>query len=204
MKKRLTELIKQGRMDISSYQEYQLIRYVELLHKWNSTYNLTSVRDPHDMVIKHIMDSLVVSPYLKGKTFIDVGTGPGLPGIPLAIINPTKSLTLLDCLGKRINFIRQVIYELKINNITTVKSRVEEFQPEEGFDGVLSRGFASMKNMVKICHHLPSQNGRFLALKGRIDQKEIDDLPAECSVTDIKPLSVPGLEGERHLVILVK
>ncbi|MEZ8082328.1 16S rRNA (guanine(527)-N(7))-methyltransferase RsmG [Enterovibrio norvegicus] len=204
MKQRLAQLIEQAGMEIPAHQQDQLIGYVEMLHKWNKAYNLTSVRDPQEMIIKHIMDSIVVSQHLEGSTFIDVGTGPGLPGIPLAIVNPEKSFTLLDSLGKRIRFIRQVIHELKIDNVTLVQSRVEDFQSEAGFDGVLSRAFASMNDMISWCHHLPAPNGHFLALKGQVDQVEIDALPADCSVTDIKPLTVPGLEGQRHLVILAK
>ncbi|EOD78133.1 rRNA small subunit methyltransferase, glucose inhibited division protein GidB [Grimontia indica] len=204
MKQRLAQLIEQAGMNIPAEQQAQLIGYVEMLHKWNKAYNLTSVRDPNEMIVKHIMDSIVVSQHLDGQSYIDVGTGPGLPGIPLAIINPEKSFTLLDSLGKRIRFIRQVLHEQKITNVTAVQSRVEDFQPEQGFDGVLSRAFASMSDMVNWCHHLPSPQGQFLALKGQVDQVEIDELPAGCSVTDIKPLTVPGLEGQRHLVILAR
>ncbi|MGF1785985.1 16S rRNA (guanine(527)-N(7))-methyltransferase RsmG [Photobacterium swingsii] len=202
MKQRLAQLITQTDLVVSEQQIDQLIGYVALLHKWNKAYNLTSVRDPHEMIVKHIMDSIVVSEHLEGDRFIDVGTGPGLPGIPLAIMNPDKSFTLLDSLGKRIRFIRQVIFELKITNVTPVQSRVEEFQPEMGFDGVLSRAFASMNDMVSWCHHLPTDTGCFMALKGQFDQQEVAELPEWCSVTEVKSLHVPELEGERHLVIL--
>ncbi|KMV29329.1 16S rRNA methyltransferase [Photobacterium swingsii] len=202
MKQRLAQLIAQTDLVVSEQQIDQLIGYVALLHKWNKAYNLTSVRDPHEMIVKHIMDSIVVSEHLEGDRFIDVGTGPGLPGIPLAIMNPDKFFTLLDSLGKRIRFIRQVIFELKITNVTPVQSRVEEFQPEMGFDGVLSRAFASMNDMVSWCHHLPTDTGCFMALKGQFDQQEVAELPEWCSVTEVKSLHVPELEGERHLVIL--
>ncbi|OZS43108.1 16S rRNA (guanine(527)-N(7))-methyltransferase RsmG [Photobacterium sanguinicancri] len=202
MKQRLAQLIAQTDLVVSEQQIDQLIGYVELLHKWNKAYNLTSVRDPHEMIVKHIMDSIVVSEHLVGDRFIDVGTGPGLPGIPLAIMNPEKSFTLLDSLGKRIRFIRQVVFELKITNVTPVQSRVEEFQPEIGFDGVLSRAFASMNDMVSWCHHLPADTGCFMALKGQFDQQEVAELPEWCSVTEVKSLQVPELDGERHLVIL--
>ena len=202
MKQRLAQLIAQTDLVVSEQQIDQLIGYVVLLHKWNKAYNLTSVRDPHEMIVKHIMDSIVVSEHLVGDRFIDVGTGPGLPGIPLAIMNPEKSFTLLDSLGKRIRFIRQVVFELKITNVTPVQSRVEEFQPEIGFDGVLSRAFASMNDMVSWCHHLPADTGCFMALKGQFDQQEVAELPEWCSVTEVKSLQVPELDGERHLVIL--
>jgi 16S rRNA (guanine527-N7)-methyltransferase len=181
LRTRLDDLIGQTDLEVNEQQRSQLVGYVELLNKWNKAYNLTSVRDPMDMLVKHILDSIVVSPHLQGERFIDVGTGPGLPGIPLAIMNPDKTFYLLDSLGKRIRFIKQVLHELGIKNVTTIQSRVEEFQPEVKFDGVLSRAFASMLDMVEWCHHLPKE---------------------WCSVTDVKALKVPELEGDRHLVIL--
>lgn len=202
MKQRLVQLIAQTELQVTEQQVQQLVGYVELLHKWNKAYNLTSVRDPHEMLVKHIMDSIVVSAHLQGENFIDVGTGPGLPGIPLAIMCPEKNFTLLDSLGKRIRFIKQVVHELKITNVTPVQSRVEEFQPEQGFDGVISRAFASMNDMVSWCHHLPAENGHFLALKGQFSEQEVAELPEWCSVTEVKSLQIPELEGERHLVIL--
>ncbi|MBY8151627.1 16S rRNA (guanine(527)-N(7))-methyltransferase RsmG [Vibrio fluvialis] len=200
---KLDALIAQTDLEVSEHQREQLVGYVELLNKWNKAYNLTSVRYPMEMMVKHILDSIVVSPLLVGERFIDVGTGPGLPGIPLAIMNPNKSFVLLDSLGKRIRFIKQVLHELKIANVTPVQSRVEDYDGEEGFDGVLSRAFASITDMVEWCHHLPrAHTGVFLALKGLLPQEEIAQLPEWCSVTDIKALNVPELEGERHLVIL--
>ncbi|MEC6798898.1 MULTISPECIES: 16S rRNA (guanine(527)-N(7))-methyltransferase RsmG [Photobacterium] len=202
MKQRLIQLIAQTDLQVTEQQLDQLIGYVQLLHKWNKAYNLTSVRDPNEMLVKHIMDSIVVSQYLDGERYIDVGTGPGLPGIPLAIMCPNKSFTLLDSLGKRIRFIRQVIHELKITNVTAVQSRVEEFDPGEGFDAVLSRAFASMSDMVNWCHHLPKSGGQFFALKGQYHQDEVSDLPEWCTVVEVKSLQVPELDGERHLVVL--
>ncbi|MEF2524114.1 16S rRNA (guanine(527)-N(7))-methyltransferase RsmG [Vibrio mimicus] len=200
---KLDALISNTTLSVTEQQREQLVGYVQLLDKWNKAYNLTSVRDPMEMLVKHILDSLVVSVHLEGERFIDVGTGPGLPGIPLAIMHPDKQFVLLDSLGKRIRFLKQVIHELKINNVLPVQSRVEEFDPEQGFDGVLSRAFASMIDMVNWCQHLPKPNGGvFLALKGVRPDDEITLLPEWCSVTDIKALQVPELEGERHLVIL--
>ncbi len=203
LREKLDALIAQTELDVSDKQRELLVGYVAMLDKWNKAYNLTSVRDPQDMLVKHILDSIIVSTHLQGERFIDVGTGPGLPGIPLAIMNPDKEFYLLDSLGKRIRFIKQVLHELKIENVTPIQSRVEEFQPEEKFDAVLSRAFASMIDMVSWCHHLPkTDTGLFLALKGQLPHDEIEQLPDWCSVTDIKSLHVPELEGERHLVIL--
>ncbi|ELH0900245.1 16S rRNA (guanine(527)-N(7))-methyltransferase RsmG [Vibrio cholerae] len=200
---KLDALISKTSLTVTEQQREQIVGYVQLLDKWNKAYNLTSVRDPMEMLVKHILDSLVVSPHLVGERFIDVGTGPGLPGIPLAIMHPDKEFVLLDSLGKRIRFLKQVIHDLKINNVLPVQSRVEDFDPESGFDGVLSRAFASMTDMVNWCQHLPKPNGGvFLALKGVRPDDEITLLPEWCSVTDIKALQVPELEGERHLVIL--
>ncbi|MCW8335099.1 16S rRNA (guanine(527)-N(7))-methyltransferase RsmG [Vibrio paucivorans] len=200
---KLDQLIGQTQLEVSAKQRSQLVGYVEMLNKWNKAYNLTSVRDPMEMLVKHILDSIVVSPHLEGERFIDVGTGPGLPGIPLAIMNPDKTFYLLDSLGKRIRFIKQVLHELGIENVTPIQSRVEEFQPEEKFDGVLSRAFASMLDMVEWCHHLPKhQSGVFLTLKGQLPQDEIEQLPEWCSVIAVKALKVPELDGDRHLVIL--
>jgi 16S rRNA (guanine527-N7)-methyltransferase len=185
---------------LSDHQQQQLVAYVELLHKWNKAYNLTSVRDPNEMLVRHILDSIIVAPYLQGTRFIDVGTGPGLPGIPLAIVLPQAQFTLLDSLGKRVRFLRQVQHELKLENVTPVQSRVEEFPSEPPFDGVISRAFASLTDMVSWCHHLPGDQGRFYALKGLVPEDEIAQLPAEFEVEEIVKLTVPQLDGERHLV----
>lgn len=202
MKTKLTHLLTQANIRINDHQIQQLIDFVNLLNKWNKAYNLTSVRDPQEMLVKHILDSLVVSPYLQGNRFIDVGTGPGLPGLPLAIINPDKQFVLLDSLGKRISFIRNAIRELGISNVTPVLSRVEEYQQEEKFDGVLSRAFASLKDMTDWCHHLPKENGYFYALKGVYQEDEVQVLDEKYRVQQVVELHVPELVGERHLIVL--
>lgn len=203
MNKKLDRLLSQANIQITDHQKQQLLDFVKLLDKWNKAYNLTSVRDPEEMLVKHIMDSLVVSPYLEGSQFIDVGTGPGLPGIPLAIINPDKQFTLLDSLGKRITFIKNAVRELKLSNVTPVLSRVEEFQ-EQQFDGVLSRAFASLNDMVNWCYHLPNASGRFYALKGQYQTEEVAEITKPIEVLEVFKLDVPELVGERHLVVLVK
>lgn len=196
----LESLLEQTDLKITSEQTYKLIQLVELLVKWNKAYNLTSVRDPSQMLIKHIMDSIVVSPHLQGNTFIDVGTGPGLPGLPLAILNPDKHFVLLDSLGKRLRFIRQAILSLGLKNVEIVQSRVEEYQPENGCDCVLSRAFASLEDMLSWCHHLPNKNGYFLALKGQYPESEITNLDAKFEFIESVTLQVPQLNAERCLV----
>ncbi|MDR7343645.1 16S rRNA (guanine527-N7)-methyltransferase [Pantoea alhagi] len=199
---KLTQLLNAANISLSDQQKQQLVGYVELLHKWNKAYNLTSVRDPQEMLVRHILDSIVVNPSLTGNRFIDVGTGPGLPGVPLAIVRPDAHFTLLDSLGKRIRFLRQVQFSLGLQNIEPVQSRVEDFSGEPAFDGVISRAFASLSDMVNWCHHLPGREGRFYALKGQHPADEIAALPPQFKVTDVVALNVPQLEGERHLVII--
>lgn len=199
----LNSLLAQTTISLTDQQKQQLVNFVRLLDKWNKAYNLTSVRNPDEMLVKHIMDSLVVSPYLKGERFIDVGTGPGLPGIPLAIANPDKQFVLLDSLGKRITFIKNALRELGIKNVTPILSRVEEYM-EQPFDGVLSRAFASLDDMVNWCYHLPSEKGRFYALKGVYYESEVQAIRKPIELIDIIKLEVPTLVGERHLVILKK
>ena len=197
LKKKLINLIDQTDLLITSQQIDQLIYYVEMLNKWNKAYNLTAVRDPSEMLVKHIMDSLVVSPYLVGNTFIDVGTGPGLPGIPLAIINPDKQFDLVDSLGKRIRFLKQVQFELKLQNIQPIQSRIEEYNQKQ-FDGVISRAFASLQDMLIWCKHLPNQQGSFYALKG----SDLDAIPEGFVLKQNIKLSVPELDAERRLMII--
>ena len=197
LKKKLINLIDQTDLSITSQQIDLLIHYVEMLNKWNKAYNLTAVRDPSEMLVKHIMDSLVVSPYLVGNTFIDVGTGPGLPGIPLAIINPDKQFDLVDSLGKRIRFLKQVQFELKLKNIQPIQSRIEEYN-EKKFDGVISRAFASLQDMLTWCKHLPNQQGSFYALKG----SDLDEIPAGFTLKQNIKLTIPELNAERRLMII--
>ena len=196
----LQKMLALTELEVTDYQQNQLVQLVELLNKWNKAYNLTSVRDPSQMLVKHIMDSIVVSPYLQGNRLIDVGTGPGLPGLPLAILNPDKQFVLLDSLGKRLSFIRQAVLALGLKNVEFIQSRVEEYQPEEKFDVVLSRAFASLQDMLFWCKHLPKETGHFLALKGQFPKQEIAQLDKTFEFIESISLHVPNLEGERCLV----
>lgn len=192
----LTELV------MTDQQIDQLIALVLLLFKWNKAYNLTSVRDPQQMLVRHILDSLMVSPFLHGDHIADVGTGPGLPGLPLAIINPERQFVLIDSLGKRISFIRQVVHQLGLTNVVAVQSRVENYHPDEAFSCVLSRAFASLADMLRWCHHLTTADGQFIALKGQLDQTELNAIPAEFSLLATHRLKVPHLNAERHVVLI--
>ncbi|WP_133540676.1 16S rRNA (guanine(527)-N(7))-methyltransferase RsmG [Idiomarina aquatica] len=207
MKESLKSLLSQTKIEpllmLDENQLDQLVQLVEQLDKWNKAYNLTSVRDPKQMVSRHIVDSLIISPFLTGDRFIDVGTGPGLPGLPLAIANPDKSFVLLDSLGKRIRFIRQVCHQLGIKNVQAVQSRVEDYtEQNNSFDGVLSRAFASLDDMLTWCKHLPKNNGKYLALKGQYPQQELDELSEQYKIEQISSLNVPGVDGDRHIVVI--
>ncbi|HHR5901098.1 TPA: 16S rRNA (guanine(527)-N(7))-methyltransferase RsmG [Providencia alcalifaciens] len=201
---KLTKLLAKADIQLTDKQKQQLVDYVGLLHKWNKAYNLTSVREPEQMLVRHIMDSIVVNGHLKGDKFIDVGTGPGLPGVPLAIVRPDAHFVLLDSLGKRVRFLKQVQHELGLTNIEPVQSRVEEYPANEGFDGVISRAFASLNDMLSWCHHLPAKEGRFYALKGVVRDEELAQLPDEFEIESITELKIPELDEQRHLVRLFK
>ncbi|MFC3122041.1 16S rRNA (guanine(527)-N(7))-methyltransferase RsmG [Agaribacter flavus] len=204
LREQLDVLINRTALTVTEEQRNKLVRFVGLLDKWNKTYNLSSVRKPSDMLVKHIMDSIVVAPYVEGKYVADIGTGPGLPGIPLAIMLPEKEFTLLDSLGKRIRFIKQVLHELDISNVTPIQSRVETFQASPLFECILSRAFASMSDMLNWCEHLVSDNGYFLALKGQLHPAELSQIDARFFVEKTTSLDIPSLEGERHLVKIKK
>ena len=191
-------------LELSERQQQQLVDYVLLMDKWNKAYNLTSVRDPKQMMVKHILDSLAIVPHLEGDNIIDVGTGPGLPGMPLAIAFPEKRFTLLDSLGKRVRFMTQSVHTLGLKNVTPVQSRVEAHNGEVPYDIVLSRAFASLKDMLHWCQHLVDSEGQFLALKGQFPQDEIEEVSDHFHVSKPENLTLPNLVGERHLVWLKK
>lgn len=172
------------------------------LERWNRRINLTAIRDPDDMVAGHLLDSLAVQPHLRGVTVLDIGTGPGFPGLPLAIAEPGRQFTLLDSNGKKISFVKHAIGELGLDNAIAVKARVEHYAPEARFDTVTARALATVPRLVELSAHLVGEDGRLLALKGKYPAEELDALTAlpdwDYSVTK---LTVPGLEAhERHLV----
>lgn len=182
--------------------EPQLLAYLALLLKWNAAYNLTAVRDPEQMLVKHLLDSLSLLPQLRGESLIDVGTGAGLPGLVLALARPALRVTLLDSNGKKVRFLRQVIAELQIPNAVAVQSRAEAF--EGRFEVVTSRAFATLADMVEWSSHLLADGGEFLAMKGQCPDAEVAALPAAFRATDVLPLKVPFLDEERHLVRIVR
>jgi len=188
-------------LDLTPIAEAQLLKYLQLLAKWNQAYNLTAVRDPEKMVTRHLLDSLVIEPYLKGPRVLDIGTGPGLPGIPLALARPDLSFTLLDANAKKTRFVTQAIGELGLKNAEVVQNRVENYRPSVKFDTLISRAFAGIADMLALARHLCAPHGRFLAMKGTYPEEELAAVPADFA-TEVVALTVPDLEAERHLVIL--
>jgi len=189
-------------LPVIAEQQTQLLAYLALLQKWNGAYNLTAVRDPASMVTRHLLDSLALVPLLRGSYCIDVGTGAGLPGVPLAIMFPEREFHLLDSNGKKTRFLFQVQTALALPNIAIYHSRVEAFKPQRLFDAVLSRAFASLADMVAGTRHLLHPDGVFLAMKGASPDQEIKEVMGDCQLRSLHRLSVPGLDEQRHLVEL--
>jgi len=195
--------LKKLNIELSDDKIELLLAYHALLVKWNKAYNLTAVRDPEEMIRRHLLDSLSILPHVTGDRILDVGTGPGLPGIPLAICFPEKNLTLLDSNGKKTRFLTQAKIELKLDNMTPVQSRIESFETEP-FDAITSRAFATLKDMVDGSIHLLKNEGYFYAMKGLYPTEEIGELDNRTTVVDCFALHVPGEEAERHLVKIQK
>lgn len=187
---------------MNQVQQQKLQHYLQLLQRWNKVYNLTAVRDPQQMQLLHIDDSLGVAPYIHGATCLDVGSGAGLPGIPLAIIQPERQFTLLDTNGKKTRFMQQAVLELGLQNVTVVQTRVESWQPTHCFDAIISRAFASLHDFVSFTGKHACENGILYAMKGRYPDSELAELPADWKVTAQHEVHVPGLDAERHLLEL--
>jgi 16S rRNA (guanine527-N7)-methyltransferase len=200
----LGEGLRELALDLSAAQQRALLGHVALLEKWNKTYNLTAVREPHRMVALHTLDSLAVIPYIDAKEILDVGTGGGFPGIPLAIAMPESNITMLDSLQKKTIFVRQVIAELALKNARIACDRVERYGPSVQFEAVISRAFAELGDFVTGAGHLIGPQGRIFAMKGAYPHDEIARLPAPYRVERVIELFVPQVEGQRHLVVLKK
>jgi len=182
-------------------QTQQLLDFISLIAKWNKAYNLTAIRRPEEMVGLHILDSLAIAPYVSGKRIIDIGTGAGLPGIPLAIILPDKQFVLLDCNAKKTRFVQQALLELKLENVEVRHQRVEDYQPEQLFDTVITRAFANLADIVRLTAHLSALNGVLLAMKGQNPELELAEITTDAQTTII-PITVPGVAAQRCLIKL--
>lgn len=184
-------------VDCSVAQVDALLKFVQLIAKWNKAYNLTAVRDPLDMVSLHILDSLAVLPYLKPTRIADIGTGAGLPGIPLAICRPDCQFTLVDSNSKKTRFVQQAVLELKLDNVDVVHGRVEQLPADDRFDSVLTRAFASLPTIMALTGHLLADSGMLIAMKGQVPH---DELLGIADAYELIPLTVPGIDAERCLI----
>lgn len=185
-------------------QHQQLINYVQLLRKWNDTYNLTAIKDPRTMIIKHLLDSLAIQNHVPDKLLLDVGTGAGLPGIPMAIINPEQHWTLLDSNNKKTAFLIYAKAQLGLLNIDVVHARVEQAETDERFAGITSRAYSRLQKFVEQTQHLLAENGSWYAMKGDVQQDEVDEIIALGLTISLKTLQVPFLDDIRHLIIITK
>lgn len=196
--------IKDAKLDISAQTQQRLLDYLALMQKWNKVHNLTAVRDADEMVILHLLDSLVVLPFIDAKHLLDVGSGAGLPGIPLAICLPDLQVTVIDSNSKKVSFMRQAKAELGIANLEVLGGRVEEIASTKKFEIIISRAFSDLSLFISLTHHLLDAQGKWLAMKGVYPEVELAELAAKTGVTasKVEVLNVPGLDAQRHLAFL--
>lgn len=189
--------------------QIHLLQYLALIRKWNKVHNLTAVREPEAMLVRHLLDSLAVLPYIAGSRIADVGSGAGLPGIPLAIARPDWHVLLVESNHKKAVFLQQARIELGLENVEVMAERVENIGPNKGFDTIISRAFSDLVDFVELAGHLCAEEseigddgGRLVAMKGVYPHEELEQLPAEFVAEKILPITVPGLNAERHLVMI--
>jgi len=200
LQQRLVAGLAALQLDLPEFAIGRLLDYVALLTRWNATYNLSAVRDPLEMVTRHLLDSLAIVAHVTGTTLADLGSGAGLPGIPLAIVAPQRAVSVVDSNGKKTRFLRAAVRELKLDNVRVVESRVEAV--EGSFDCITARAFASLTEMLAWGGRLLAPQGVWLALKGRFPQDELSAVTSPFAVDAVLPLHVPGLDAERHVVVI--
>ena len=198
----LDDGLAQLSLPVSTAAATKLQAFIALLEKWNQAYNLTAVREPTQMVSRHVLDSLAVLPHVHGPRILDIGTGPGLPGIPLALAKPEWHFTLLDANAKKTRFVTQAVAELKLENVEVVQVRVEKFAPTQRWDTVVTRAFGSLAEIIAAAGHLVAPQGRVVAMKGVYPEEELGALPAGFQLKAVEALKVPQLEAARHVVIV--
>jgi len=197
----LSEALLAMGMNLDARQEVKLLDYLALIQKWNRTYNLTAIHEPDRMLTHHLLDSLAILPSVAAGPLLDVGSGAGLPGIPLAVARPGLNVTLLDSSQKRCGFMQQAAIELKLANVTVVHARAEEFRPDAKYPQIVSRAFSELADLVKATRHLLAEGGEWLAMKGLYPVEEIAQLKG-ARVKGRVRLQIPGLEAERHLILM--
>lgn len=199
----LADGIKDMHLDVSAAQQDKLLDYLALMNKWNSVYNLTSLRDPMQMVTHHLLDSLAAVPaFTEARNVLDVGAGGGLPGVVLAICRPDMKLSMIDTVHKKTAFLKQVKAELELANVTVHTMKVQELDVSDKFDVITSRAFADLTDFLNWSGHLLAEGGKFIALKGTAPAEEHERIPAEWKISGLQPLQVPRLGAERHLIFV--
>ena len=199
----LADGIKEMHLEVSTAQQDQLLDYLALMNKWNSVYNLTSLRDPMQMVTHHLLDSLAAVPAFAGaRNVLDVGAGGGLPGIVLAISRPDMQVSMIDTVHKKTAFLKQVKAELELGNVTVHTMKVQDLAVSDKFDVITSRAFADLSDFLDWSGHLLAQGGKFIALKGTAPAQEQERIPAQWKISGLQPLQVPRLGAERHLIFV--
>lgn len=202
----LAEKLAQGivalRLELSAEAQQRLLDYLALVRKWNKVYNLTAVREEEKMVSHHLLDSLAAAPHVCAPRIVDVGSGAGLPGIPLAVALPHSRITLLEASHKKATFLRQALIELGLTNAEVVCERAEAWHPQDAFDVVISRAFSGLPEFAATAGHLCAKDGMMAAMKGVYPHEELAQLPAAVRLRNVISLSVPGLDAERHLVLM--
>lgn len=200
----LEQALKENDYPLAPDQVEKLNTYLTLLAAWNHAFNLTAITEPHEMVYLHIIDSLSANPFLHGTRFLDVGTGAGLPGIPLAITHPEQHWVLLDKNGKKNRFLTQAIAELGLSHVKTAQTRAEDFKPTAGFDSILSRAYGSLCLFLETTEHLLNPGGTFIAMKGKYPEEELEAVPSRFSVESVTRLDIRGMSLDRHVVCIKK
>jgi 16S rRNA (guanine527-N7)-methyltransferase len=198
----LFHALEENHLVIDEAKQAKLVRYLELMQDWNRVFNLTTITDAREMVYLHLIDSLIIQPFLQGTRLLDVGSGAGLPGLPLAILNPEQHWVLLDKNSKKTRFLTQTVAELKLSHVSVVHSRSEDYHPKQCFDSILSRAFGTVRLFTETTEALLCDNGIFLAMKGKYPQQELDELPSRFVVQNVTRLEVKGTKIERHIVSL--
>jgi 16S rRNA (guanine527-N7)-methyltransferase len=196
----LNEALEKNNLPLTDSAKQKLIHYLELMQTWNRVFNLTTITEPKEMVYLHLIDSLIVHPFLHGTRLLDVGSGAGLPGIPLAIAHPDQMWTLLDKNNKKTRFMTQAIAELGLTNAEAVHARCEDFHPDHCFDSILSRAFGTIRLFLESTAHLLCPKGRFIAMKGKYPHDEIKEVPTDFVLQESGQLDIKGINVERHVL----
>lgn len=191
-------------ISLTAAQGESLLKLLNELNDWNQRINLTAIRDLQQQLSKHLLDSLSIQPFLRGRYIADIGTGAGFPGLPLAVINPDKEFLLIDSINKKLRFVEHAAAVMQLQNVAVLHTRAQDYRPTRLFDVVVSRAMGSIENFVLWCGHLCAPQGRLLAMKGRYPDEELATVPKGWRVVAVHELKIPGLDEQRHLVELCR